>query len=199
MSRLEDLSLPQGGYSIAEAQAVAAAALAVIGPVGRLYELGTWRGRSALMLSTLLPQWHITTIDSYAARVWDEKFAVTNPEQAEREAISMLATLGNVTTWHIDAVDAGYIVAPACVDLLHVDADHSGFAVVKQIVAWQHALAPRSVVALHDHNEMEGMERHATVELVASALVPELDFKRRRDLEAGSVGIYVRDPPTEKP
>jgi MMP 1-O-methyltransferase len=131
----------------------------------RVVELGSWKGKSSLMLAAGLrdkTDARLFCIDPFSPATTDEEGKLVD----EREPGD---SRSRIQIFEQNLNDAGLraIVEPVCgfsydvamewqapIDLLFIDAHHSYEAVIRDYTTWAAFVKPGGVVALHDANGM---------------------------------------------
>jgi len=154
-----DDDLPSGegaGFSSVEADAVADAvglcSRVMPGAVlfGVLVEVGTWTGRSTIMLARRLPDWTIYTIDSYPEDYPDAFRRMVGPATARELAEHSLAPHKNVRRILDDSVHAAHEWVDDFVDAVFLDGGHSEDQAREDVFSWTARVRPGGIMALHD-------------------------------------------------
>ena len=153
MSAYVDTDLPDGagaGFSSAEADAVERAVRLYGGIDGKLVEIGTWTGRSTVMLARRLPDWQILTVDSYPEYYPEAFLRMVGPATARELAAANLAKFSNVRRVIGDSVRTAHEWLGGFVDVVFHDGGHSEGQAREDVLWWTARVRPGGVFALHD-------------------------------------------------
>lgn len=119
---------------------------------GAIVELGAWKGRSTVILSTAAPRHTIRSVDIWAP------FTDLSGRKAEASLHQwrdnlLMAGVHNAVPIQSRTVDAAdqFIARSEPVGLLFIDADHRYEAVKADIEAWTPILVSRATVVFHDY------------------------------------------------
>jgi predicted O-methyltransferase YrrM len=132
---------------------------------GHVVELGTANGWTAIALALADSGRHVVTFDPFD-RPERQTYLGLIPA-AVRERITFVREPGSSGPGHVTAgADAVASAAAHPVELLYIDSSHDRADTIAEVRAWQHALAPGTLIVFddYDHPEYPGV-REAVDEL----------------------------------
>jgi MMP 1-O-methyltransferase len=155
-----------------------------------IVELGSWRGRSAILLgggSRMGNGPPVICVDFFQN--------VTNPNEDFFEEfnsnIGAAGLQGLVRAVRGNTAETGLTWTGPQVGLLFIDADHSYESVMRDWNSWEANLAPRATVAFHDYENPDGNVTPAVDELIATGRI-----RRIEQHDSILVSEIVRGPAT---
>jgi hypothetical protein len=130
-----------------------------------IVEIGSYRGKSCVLLASGEPEARVTAIDPHYGR-GDRGQVVYDPEDARRmnEALSRHGVADRVThvvaESHAARADWGLThPGPGLIDLLWIDGDHSYDGVATDLDDWAGLVRVGGLIAGHDYGHLESVRR----------------------------------------